>query len=95
MPTARPCRNRASGSYAFVADMADGPVKQALSTVPALRSLIATGSGHLRLSELALVDDEDKTQARLGLRLMLPMAGPALRWPRCRGCAAMTRRCRN
>ena len=54
----------------FVADMADGPVRQALASLPALRALTATGTGQLRLSELALVDDEQKTQARLGLRLL-------------------------
>ncbi|WP_071673427.1 CHAD domain-containing protein [Nioella nitratireducens] len=54
----------------FVADLADGPVKHALSSLPELRSLMAIGTGQLRLSELALVDDEEKTQARASLRLL-------------------------
>lgn len=57
-------------SCTFVADMADGPVKHALSNLPALRSLMAVGTGQLRLSEIALVDDEEKTQARASLRLL-------------------------
>lgn len=61
---------RAEQSFAFVADMVDGPVKQALSNLPAQRSLMAVGAGQLRLSELALVDDEDKTQARASLHLL-------------------------
>lgn len=60
----------AERSLTFVADMADGPVKHALSNLPALRSLMVIGTGHLRLSELALVDDEEKTQARASLRLL-------------------------
>ena len=55
---------------AFVADMAGGPVKHALPTLPALRSLMATGSGQIHVSELALMDDEEKTQARASLRLL-------------------------
>lgn len=54
----------------FVADLADGPVKHALSDVPALRSLMAICTGQMRLSELALIDDEGKTQARASLRLL-------------------------
>lgn len=54
----------------FVADMTDGPVKHALSDVPALRRLMAICSGQMRLSELALIDDEEKTQARASLCLL-------------------------
>ena len=57
-------------SYAFVADMADGPVKRALSDLPPLRSLIPIGTGELRRAEIALMDDEEKTQARASLRLL-------------------------
>lgn len=54
----------------FVSEMSDGPVKDALSDLPALRRLMAICTGQMRLSELALMDDEEKTQARAGLCML-------------------------
>lgn len=60
----------AEHSGKFVSDMTNGPVKHALSDLPALRRLMAICTGQMRLSDLALIDDEKKTQARASLRLL-------------------------
>jgi CHAD domain-containing protein len=57
---------------AFVADLPDGPVKHALHKVSPLRSLIPLGTGVLSVRDLAVVDDEEKTQARGTLRTLRP-----------------------
>ena len=49
----------------FVADLNDGPVKQALAGLSPLRRLLPVGSGEWRPSTLALVDDEGKTHCRV------------------------------
>lgn len=59
----------------FVADLADGPVKEALRGVPALRSLMPVGSGTLETTRVAYVDDEAKTQARARLHLLTGEGG--------------------
>lgn len=59
----------------FVADMTDGPVKHALSDLPALRRLMAICTGQMRLSDLALMDGEEKTQARASLCLIYADVG--------------------
>lgn len=61
---------RRSGN--FVADLMAGPVKSALSDISRLRSLLVVGSGNLRHSQLALVDDEGKTRARADLIRLHP-----------------------
>jgi CHAD domain-containing protein len=65
----------AEHSGKFVAEMSGGPVREALSDLPALRRLMPICSGQMRLSDLALVDDEQKTQARATLRLLLADGG--------------------
>ncbi|MBY8974501.1 CHAD domain-containing protein [Rhodobacteraceae bacterium NNCM2] len=60
----------------FVADLADGPVKDALGSVSPLRSLMVVGSGTCQRNELALIDDEDKTHARAYFEVLdAPEAG--------------------
>lgn len=56
----------------FVADLADGPVKDALKETSPLRSLMVIGTGSLSRAQLALVDDEGKTRARADLCLLSP-----------------------
>ncbi|WP_226621833.1 CHAD domain-containing protein [Alloyangia pacifica] len=56
---------QAGGTAArFVADFPEGPVKAALSDLSPLRCLLPVGAGALRRGTLALLDDEQKTQAR-------------------------------
>lgn len=59
----------------FVTDFPDGPVRQALSDMPALRALLPVGSGTMRRATIALVDDEHKTQARAYLRTISDTGG--------------------
>jgi hypothetical protein len=62
----------------FVADMSDGPVKQALADLSAVRSLLPVGSGTMRHETLTLVDDVEKVQCRAQLRLMTTTDGGVL-----------------
>ena len=59
----------------FVADLPSGPVKDALGCVPALRSLVPLGQGRLSSAQLALVDDEEKTQARAKFHVLAAEVG--------------------
>src|SRR5690606_37666129 len=59
----------------FVADFAEGDVKQALANVSPLRALLPVGTGELRRAELALADDEGKTQARAVIRIITATGG--------------------
>ncbi|WP_158971679.1 CHAD domain-containing protein [Chachezhania sediminis] len=56
----------------FVADFADGPVKDALSGLEPLRSLLVVGRGELRQSAAVAKDDEDKTHARVRFSTLVP-----------------------
>ncbi|MHA3976677.1 CHAD domain-containing protein [Halovulum sp. GXIMD14794] len=59
----------AHGTAGFVQDLPDGPVKHALAgIVDPLRTLLPIASGTLVFKSFALVDELDKTQARLSLR---------------------------
>lgn len=62
----------------FVADLADGQVKEALSDLSPLRALLPVASGTLRSGRLALTDDEGKTRARALLRELEPAGGNAV-----------------
>jgi len=57
----------------FVADLAEGPVKAALSAIVSpLRALLPVGGGRVALSEVCLLDDQDKTVARADLQRFHP-----------------------
>ncbi|WP_353472827.1 CHAD domain-containing protein [Salipiger sp. H15] len=56
----------------FVAGFPEGPVREALSDVSALRCLLPVGAGTLRRGALALLDDEQKTQVRASLLRLDP-----------------------
>jgi len=62
----------------FVADLAEGPVRQGLSDLSGLRSLLPLGSGRMRRDLLALVDDEGKTQVRAQLLVLTSEEGGAV-----------------
>lgn len=62
----------------FVADLHDGPVKDALADVSSLRSLNAVGTGEMRRGVLALMDDEAKTHARARLRILSAPGGDTM-----------------
>jgi CHAD domain-containing protein len=62
----------------FVVDLSDGPVKQALSDLSALRSLLPVGSGELRHETLTLFDDVEKVQCRAQLRFLTTTDGGML-----------------
>ncbi|MDB6179310.1 CHAD domain-containing protein [Paracoccus sp. Z330] len=55
------------GNQRFVADLPDGPVKNALADLPDLRCLLELTSGSLSRRNGALVDDEGKTRTRFTL----------------------------
>lgn len=55
---------RCSKPVGFVIDLADGPVKEALSFVSPLRRLLVVGKGRISYSNIIAVDDDCKTQAR-------------------------------
>ncbi len=59
----------------FVADLQEGPVKQALADVSPLRSLLPVGSGNLRRAAFALLDSGEKTHCRAHLRMMTDTGG--------------------
>lgn len=61
----------------FVADLPDGPVKRALSDLPALRSLMPIAAASLRRRVLAFVDDDQKTHVRAHLQTLTGGQGPA------------------
>ncbi|WP_374302072.1 CHAD domain-containing protein [Paracoccus sp. (in: a-proteobacteria)] len=56
----------------FVADLAAGPVKDALGRLSPLRSLLAIGGGTATRRQLSLTDDEGKTHARADLLTLRP-----------------------
>lgn len=66
------CHQPAARADNFVTDLAPGPVREALSDLSPLRSLLALGRGRLVERRAALLDDEDKTQARVLLRRLAP-----------------------
>ncbi len=57
----------------FVADLSEGPVRDALSHVTPLRSLLPLGQGEVQRTAVAFVDDEEKTQARASV---MQLSGP-------------------
>lgn len=57
---------------AFVADLAPGPVKDALQHLSPLRALLSLGTGTVSHRQLVLTDDEGKTQARADLATLHP-----------------------
>ena len=59
----------------FVADLPDGPVKQALADMSPLRSLLTFGSGRHGQSTIAFVDDEHKTCCRAALHCLTGAEG--------------------
>ena len=62
----------------FVASLPDGPVKENLGMVPALRSLIPLGRAKMEYTALAYVDDEAKTHVRLELQIFKHDSGSSL-----------------
>lgn len=62
----------AKRSGQFVADLAPGPVKDALQRLSPLRSLLPIGTGTASRRHLSLTDDEGKTRARVELLTLQP-----------------------
>jgi CHAD domain-containing protein len=62
----------------FVADLAPGPVKDALADLSALRCLLPMARGEITETRLALTDDLHKTCARADLRLLTTKRGALL-----------------
>jgi len=62
----------ASRTGNFVAELCDGPVRDALLGVAPLRSLLIIGSGRMSRAQLALIDGEGKTRARAELAILHP-----------------------
>ncbi|MEY8840366.1 CHAD domain-containing protein, partial [Cribrihabitans sp. XS_ASV171] len=60
----------AARAGAFVADMSPGPVRDALSDISPLRALLEIASGTATTQQAALLDDEEKTQARAVIRVL-------------------------
>jgi CHAD domain-containing protein len=56
----------------LVADLAPGPVKDALQRLSPLRSLLSIGTGTASRRQLSLTDDEGKTRARVELVMLRP-----------------------
>ncbi len=52
------------GTGMFVQDLPDGPVRAALKDFPKLRALMCIGSGTIKSSTFAVLDDLQKTQVR-------------------------------
>jgi CHAD domain-containing protein len=75
----------AARSGDFVADLAEGPVKAALTPVSPLRSLMPIGAGILTRAGLALIDDEGKTHARAQLWILSTEAARPLAMARMQG----------
>ncbi|XDA97029.1 CHAD domain-containing protein [Sulfitobacter sp. LCG007] len=67
----------ASGGFRFVADLADGPVREALADISPLRSLLSMGSGQWWQGACAFVDDVGKTRARMRLDSLSTREGEA------------------
>lgn len=67
-----PVTQDARRSGQFVADLAPGPVKDALQGLFPLRSLLTIGTGTTSRRHLALTDDEGKTRARAELVTLRP-----------------------
>ncbi|ANT59607.1 metal-binding protein [Salipiger sp. CCB-MM3] len=63
-PDGRVLGQSSAGAGRFVAEFSEGSVKHALSDLSPLRCLLPVGAGEMRRGELALLDDEEKTQAR-------------------------------
>ncbi|MFN4101365.1 MAG: CHAD domain-containing protein [Pararhodobacter sp.] len=66
----RVLRQPAKRNGQFVADFCEGPVKQALADLSPLRCLLPVGSGKLRLGQLVVLDDDEKTHCRAHLRIL-------------------------
>lgn len=62
----------------FVADFAEGPVKQALADLSGLRRLLRLGAGTLRAERLVLVNAAGKPRCRARLHLLTTEEGGAL-----------------
>lgn len=56
----------------YVADLAPGPVRDALPEISPLRCLLRMGRGGMRRARIALIDDLEKTRARAELLLLDP-----------------------
>lgn len=69
------CAQTAERRGNFAADLAPGPVRDALSSLSPLRSLLALGRGQMERQRASLRDDEDKTQARVLLHRLRPAGG--------------------
>jgi len=59
----------------YVTDLPPGALRDALAPVPVLRSLLPLAEGTGARRDLVLLDDEDKTQARLSLLTLSGQAG--------------------
>ena len=59
----------------FVQYLTKGPLREALSDVPALRALLPLVDGQCRRHDLSLLDDEDKTVARVSLLALSSPSG--------------------
>ncbi|MFC3615954.1 CHAD domain-containing protein [Lutimaribacter marinistellae] len=64
---------KASGG--FVAEMTPGPVRKRLGDISPLRALLEVASGTAQSQQAALLDDEDKTQARAAIRVLSAAEG--------------------
>ncbi len=63
------------GRTKFVPDIAEGPVKQALSDLSPLRSLLPCGTGKLSRAGLAFEDDDHKVHCRAALQILTGAEG--------------------
>jgi CHAD domain-containing protein len=59
----------------FVAHLPSGAVREALGCVPALRSLVPLGQGRWSTAHIAVVDEEEKTQARAKFHVLTTETG--------------------
>ena len=77
-PDGRVITQTLHGTPRFTPDLADGPVKRALSDLSPLRSLLPLGTGKATAFTLAFVDEDQKTHCRAALYSLTGAEGQTL-----------------